>query len=90
VSSEYRRGSSEEGEYKKELRASRLWRSRDPCHNADSAWHRLRRGRLYDQVGDVAKRAVGLNGLTVCMYVPDLDDPAEDDECAAKKAEHYP
>ena len=45
---------------------------------------------MYDQVGDVAKRAVGLNGLTVCVYVPDLHDPAEGDECAAKKTEHHP
>jgi hypothetical protein len=90
VSSEYRRRPSEEGEYKKELRASRLWHSRDPCHDADRARQRLRRGWLYDQVGDVAKRAVGLNGLTVCVYVPSLHDPAEGDECAAKKAEHHP
>jgi hypothetical protein len=90
VSSEYRRGSSEEGVYKKEQRASRLHGSRDPCHEGDGAGQRLRRGWLYDQVGDVAKRAVGLNGWTVRVYVPCLHDPAESDECAAKKAEHYP
>jgi len=45
---------------------------------------------MYDKVGDVAKRAVGLYSLTVCVYVPGLHDPAESDECTAKKAEHYP
>ena len=45
---------------------------------------------MYDQVGDVAKRAVGLNDLTVCVDVPGLHDPAEGDQCAAKKAEHHP
>jgi len=45
---------------------------------------------LYDQVGDVAKRTVGLNGLTARVYVPGLHDPAESDQCAAKKAEHHP
>lgn len=90
MSSEYRRRPGEEGEYKKELRASRLWRSRDPCYDADSARQRLRRGRLYDQVGDVAQRAVGLHGLTVGVDVSGLHDPAESDQCAAKKAEHHP
>jgi hypothetical protein len=90
MSSEYRRRSSEEGEYKKELGAYRLQGSRYPCHDADGTWERLRSGWLNDQVSDVAKRAVGLNRLTVCMYVPGLHDPAESDQGAAKKAEHHP
>jgi hypothetical protein len=45
---------------------------------------------MYDKVGDVAKRAVSLDRLTVCVYVAGLHDPAERDECAAKKAEHHP
>jgi hypothetical protein len=79
VSSEYRRRPSEEREYKKELRTSRLWRSRDPGHDADHAWQGLRSGWLYYQVGDVAQRAVGLHGLTICVDVSGLDDPAESD-----------
>ena len=90
MSSEYRRRSSEEGEYKEELRAYRLQGSRYPGHDANGARQRLRSGWLNDQVGDVAKRAVGLHRLTVCVYVPGLHDPAESDECTAKKAEHYP
>ena len=43
-----------------------------------------------DKMGDVAKRAVGLHRLTVGVYVPGLHDPAESDQCAAKKAEHHP
>jgi hypothetical protein len=38
---------------------------------------------LNDQVGDVAKRAIGLDRLTVRVYVPGLHDPAEDNECTA-------
>ena len=90
MSSEYRRRPSEKGEHKKELRASRLWHSRDPCHDADGTRQGLRSGRLNDQVGDVAHRAIGLHHLTVCVYVPGLHDPAEGDECTAKEAEHYP
>jgi hypothetical protein len=90
VSSEYRRRPGEEGKYEKELRAYRLRGSRYPCHNADGARERLRSGWLYDEVGDVAKRAVSLDRLTVCVYVAGLHDPAERDECAAKKAEHDP
>ena len=45
---------------------------------------------MYDQVGDVAKRTVGLNGLTARVYVPGLHDPAESNERAAKEAERYP
>jgi hypothetical protein len=50
----------------------------------------LRIGWLNDQVGDVAKRAVGLNGLTVSVYMSGLHDPAEGDQRTAKKAEHHP
>jgi hypothetical protein len=45
---------------------------------------------LNDQVGDVAKRAIGLDRLAVRVRVPYLHDPAEGNECAAKKAEHHP
>jgi hypothetical protein len=45
---------------------------------------------LYDKMGHMAKRAVGLNGLTVRVYVPGLHEAAEGDQCAAKKAEHHP
>ncbi len=90
MSSDYRRRPGEKGEYKKELRASRLGHSRDPCHDGCGARQRSRRSWLYDQVRDVAKRAVGLNGLTVRVYVPGLHEAAEGDQCAAEKAEHHP
>jgi hypothetical protein len=90
VSSEYRRRSSKEREYEEELRVYGLQGSRYPGRDADRARQRLRSGRLNDQMSDVAKCAVGLHRLTVCVDVPGLHDPAESDECAAKKAEHYP
>src|ERR1700675_484745 len=90
TSSLRRRRPGEEGEYKKELGAYRLQGSRYRCHDADGARQRLRSGWLNNQVGDVAKRAVGLHRLAVCVYVLDLYDPAESDQCAAKKAEHHP
>jgi hypothetical protein len=89
VSSEYRRRPSEEGEYKEELGAYRLQGSRYPGHDADGSREGLRSGRLNDQMGDVANRAVGLHCLTVRVYMSGLHDPAESDECTAKKAEHY-
>jgi hypothetical protein len=45
---------------------------------------------LNDQVSDMAKRAIGLNRLSVRVHVPGLHDPAEGDERAAKEAEHHP
>jgi hypothetical protein len=45
---------------------------------------------LNDQVGDVAKRAIGLDRLSVNVRVPGLHDPAEDNERAAKEAERHP
>jgi hypothetical protein len=47
-------------------------------------------GWLNDQVGDVAKRAIGLDRLAVRVRVHDLHDPAKDNKCAAKEAEHHP
>jgi len=90
IGSLVRRRPSEEGEYKKALRAYRLQGSRYPRHDADGARQRLTDGWLNDKMGDVAKRAVGLNGWTVCVCVPGLHNPAEGDQCAAKKAEHHP
>jgi hypothetical protein len=45
---------------------------------------------LYDQMGDVAKRAVGLNGLTIGVYVPDLHDRGANNECATEEAKRRP
>ena len=90
VRSSCRRRPSEEGEYKKVLRAYRLEGSRYPCHDADGARQRLRNGWLYDQVGDVAQRAIGLNRLTVRVYVPGLHNLAESNKCTAEKAEPHP
>jgi hypothetical protein len=41
-------------------------------------------------MGDVAKRAVGLNGLTVGVYVPDMHDRGANNECAAEEAKRRP
>ena len=85
-----RRRPGKEGKYKKELRAYRLGDSRYRCHNADGPPQPLRSGRLNDKVSDVTKRAIGLNRLTVRVYVPGLHNPAESDQCTAKNAKHYP
>ena len=50
----------------------------------------MRNGWLNDQVGDVAKRTIGLDRLAVRVRVHDLHDPAKDNKCAAKEAEHHP
>ena len=85
-----RRRPGEEGEYKEELSTYRLQGSRYPGHDKDSARQKLGNGWLNDQVGDVAKRAIGLNRLSVRVRVPGLHDPAESNERAAKEAEHHP
>ena len=50
----------------------------------------LRNGWLNDQVGDVAKRAIGLDRLAVRVRVPGLHDAAEGNERTAKEAERRP
>jgi len=90
VGSLRRRRPSEEGKYKKELSTYRLQGRRYPCRDKGSARKKLGNGWLNDQVSDVAKRAIGLNRLSVRMRVPGLHDPAESNECAAKEAEHHP
>jgi hypothetical protein len=90
VGSLRRRRPSEEGEYEEELSTYRLQGSRYPGHDKDSARQRLRNGWLNDQVSDVAKRAIGLDRLSVGVRVPGLHDPAEGDKRAAKEAEHHP
>jgi hypothetical protein len=47
-------------------------------------------GCLNDQVRRVAKRTIGLDRLAVRVHVHDLHDPAKDNKCAAKEAEHHP
>jgi hypothetical protein len=47
-------------------------------------------GWLNDQVGDMAKRTIGLDRLAVRVRVHELHDPAKDNECAAKEAEQHP
>ena len=74
---------SEEGKCKKELPAYRLGGSRYPCHDADDVRQRLGKGWLYNQVGDVAKCAIGLNRLAFRVYVPGLYYPAEGNKCTA-------
>ena len=85
-----RRRPGEEGEYEEELSTYRLRGSRYPGHDKDSARQKLRNGWLNDQVGDVAKRAIGLNRLSVRVHVSGLHDPAESNERAAKEAERHP
>jgi hypothetical protein len=90
LSSDYRRRSSEEGVYEKELRAPRLRGRRDACDDANGARQRLRSGCLYDQMGDLAKRAVTLTCLTIRMRVPNLHNGGTDDQRAAEKAQCRP
>jgi hypothetical protein len=78
------------GEYVKELSTSGLRGSRQHLHDGDCPQQRLGNGWLNDQVGDVAKGAVGLNCLAVRVHMPGLHDAAEGNECTAEKAEHYP
>jgi hypothetical protein len=63
---------------------------RYPRHNPDRKRQRLRNGRLNDYVGGMAKRAIGLNRLTVSVRMTNLHDPAKDNEGTAYEAEHCP
>jgi len=90
VGSLRRRRPSEERKYKKELSTYRLQGRRYPCRDKDGARQKLRNGWLNDQVGDVAKRTIGTDRLAVRVRVHELNDPAKDDKCAAKEAEHHP
>jgi hypothetical protein len=51
---------------------------------------RLRNGWLNDYVGSMAKRAIGLNRLTVSVRMPNLHDAGKDKECTAEEAECHP
>ena len=51
---------------------------------------RLRNGWLNDYVSSMAKRAIGLNGLTVRVYMPNLHDPGASNKCTAEEAKRYP
>ena len=51
---------------------------------------RQRNGRLNDDVGSMAKRAIGLNSLTANVRMPDLHDRGTNDKCAAEKTKCHP
>ena len=51
---------------------------------------RLWNGWLNDQVGDLAKRTVGLNSLTVRVRVSNLNNAGKGEECTAEEAHGYP
>ena len=51
---------------------------------------RLRNAGLNDDVGSVAKGAIGLNCLTVRMRVRNLHDRGANDECTTEEAKRYP
>ncbi len=57
--------------------------SRYRGHDPDRTRQSLRNGRLNDYVGGMAKRAIGLNCLPVSVRMPNLHDPAKDNEGTA-------
>jgi len=57
--------------------------SRYPRHNLDRARQRSRNGWLNNYVGGMAKRAIGLNRLTISVRMPNLHNPAKDNEGTA-------
>jgi hypothetical protein len=50
----------------------------------------LRNGWLNNYVGGMAERAIGMKRLTVGMRMPNLHDPAKENEGAAKEGERHP
>ena len=59
-------------------------------HNTHDWRHGLRNRRLNNQVGSMAKCAVGLNGLAVRVNMSNLQDRGANDKCTAEKAKRYP
>jgi hypothetical protein len=68
----------------------RLQLGRYCSHNTHDWRHGLRNRRLNNQVGSMAKCAVGLNGLTVRVNMSNLQDRRANDKCTAEKAKRYP
>jgi hypothetical protein len=68
----------------------RLQRGRYGSHNTHGRRHGLRNRWLNNYVGSMAKRAVGLNGLTVRVNMPNLHDRDANNKCTAEKAKRYP
>ena len=68
----------------------RLQRGRYGSHNTHSWRHGLRNRWLNNYVGSMAKCAVGLNGLTVRVNMPNLHDRGANDKCTAEKAKRCP
>jgi len=59
-------------------------------HNTHDWRHGLRNRRLNNQVGSMAKCAVGLNGLAVRVNMSNLQDRGTNDKCTAEEAKRYP
>ena len=68
----------------------RLRLGRYCSHNTHDWRHGLRNRRLNNQVGSMAKCAIGLNGLTVRVNMSNLQDRGANDKCTAEKAKRYP
>jgi hypothetical protein len=68
----------------------RLQLGRYCSHNTYSWGYGLRNGWLNNYVGRMAKRAVGLNGLTVRVNMRNLHDRGANDKCNAEEAKQHP
>ena len=69
---------------------NRLQNSRYRRHDPDRTRQSLRNGWLNDYVGGLAKRAIGLNRLTVSVRMPNLHDARKNQERTAEEAERHP
>ena len=68
----------------------RLQRGKYCSHHTHGWRHGLRNRWLNNYVGSMAKCAVGLNGLTVRVNMPNLHDRGANDKCTAEEAERHP
>jgi hypothetical protein len=68
----------------------RLQLGRYGSHNTHGWGYGLRNRWLNNFVGRMAECAVGLNGLTVRVNMPNLHDRGANDECTAEEAKRHP
>lgn len=68
----------------------RLQLGRYCSHNTHGGRYGLRNRWLNNYVGSMAKCAVGLNGLTVRVNMPNLHDRGANDKCTAEEAKRHP
>jgi hypothetical protein len=86
----HRRRPGEERKDGKVLSTNRLWRGCCRLNDPNAMRYRLRKGWLDDSVSSMAKRAIRVDRLSVCMYVPDLHNRGTNDKCATEEAERGP